>query len=389
MRKQVFISYSSKEEKQVYKLKEILEQNNISCWMASEDIPSGGDYAQMIPQAIGDCSIFLLILSEVSQQSKWVPKELKTAIDRGKLIIPFHIDNSALSEAFSFCLEDVQRIDAYKRYTNACKELVRLIENNLDLKDNVVVNSVENGPEDLFDFFKPAKVGVQKRIEKNGIVYMGETRFGKMHGYGIATYPNGGIYEGYWNKNTWHGKGVMKYAGGDVMKAVWIDDTQVEQGVLTYANGDVCEIKRSKTDYTASVKYKQGDVYEGKFMWERDPDFDGRVERKVHGYTRYDTIKKIGCRNGPGVFKSKNGTIFEGIWLCDSISGNGTIRFVDGAVYQGEIFDFQPVKGTMTYANKEIYVGDFSGYMKHGYGKMVYADGTVYEGKWKYDEPAS
>jgi len=111
-KKEVFISYSSKEAAQVYELKSMLEANGISCWMAPDSILSGSNYASEIPKAIDNCAVFLLVLSDNSQNSKWVPKELDTAINKDKIIIPFHIDSSALGEAFNFYLSNVQRIEA-------------------------------------------------------------------------------------------------------------------------------------------------------------------------------------------------------------------------------------------------------------------------------------
>ena len=60
----VFISYSSKEYDEAYAIKQVLETNGISCWMAPQSIPSGSDYSHEIPRAIKSCEVFLLILSK-------------------------------------------------------------------------------------------------------------------------------------------------------------------------------------------------------------------------------------------------------------------------------------------------------------------------------------
>ncbi len=120
----VFISYSSKEYDRAFSLKQILEANGIGCWMAPQSIPSGSDYSQEIPRAIRECDVFLLLLSEASQDSKWVPKELDNAISGGKIIIPFHIDESQLNDAFNFFLSNVQRIEAFNRLSDAYRQLV-------------------------------------------------------------------------------------------------------------------------------------------------------------------------------------------------------------------------------------------------------------------------
>lgn len=120
----VFVSYSSRELETANQLKHILETNGISCWMAPQSIPAGSDYAKEIPKAIDECKAFLLLLSDASQNSNWVPKEVGLAIGKGKIVVPFQIDNAAISEAFNFYLTNSQRISAYNRMTEAYQELV-------------------------------------------------------------------------------------------------------------------------------------------------------------------------------------------------------------------------------------------------------------------------
>ena len=148
----VFISYSSKEYDKASSLRQVLVANGINCWMAPQSIPSGGDYSQEIPKAIKACDIFLLLLSEAAQASKWVPKELDNAINQGKIIIPFHADASNLNDAFNFMLSNVQRIEAFNRLSDAYKQLVvyiKSIEGETDFSNVIVSNnngekSIEN-----------------------------------------------------------------------------------------------------------------------------------------------------------------------------------------------------------------------------------------------------
>ena len=102
--KEVFISYSSKDFERVNRIKEILETNGISCWMAPQCIPAGSNYAREIPAAIKNCKVFLLMLTSRSQESQWVPKELSLALSEGKCVLPFMLENCALTEMFNFYL---------------------------------------------------------------------------------------------------------------------------------------------------------------------------------------------------------------------------------------------------------------------------------------------
>ena len=104
----VFISYSSIDYKTAMMIRNVLEENEIVCWMAPESIPMGGDYSNEIPEAIETCDAFLLVLSQKSQLSNWVPKELDLAITYNKPIIPFQIDNGIITKSFNFRLTNIQ-----------------------------------------------------------------------------------------------------------------------------------------------------------------------------------------------------------------------------------------------------------------------------------------
>lgn len=102
--------------------------------MALQSIPAGSDYSCEIPKAIKSCEIFLLILSEDSQVSSWVQKELDNAINEGKFIISFHKDESNLKDVFNFMLSNVQRIEEFNRLSDAYKQLIDKITSFDDKK---------------------------------------------------------------------------------------------------------------------------------------------------------------------------------------------------------------------------------------------------------------
>lgn len=124
----IFISYSSLEKKECDKIIELIKSEGYKVWMAPDEIPAGKDYADVIPDAIRECDAFVVLLSENSQKSKWVPKELDQAITAGKTIVPFHMDDSIYTAAFNFRLSNVQRIEAYGREEEALKELTEVLK---------------------------------------------------------------------------------------------------------------------------------------------------------------------------------------------------------------------------------------------------------------------
>ena len=66
-------------------------------------------------------------------------------------------------------------------------------------------------------------------------------------------------------------------------------------------------------------------------------------------------------REGQGILTFKNGKVIEGNWRNDKIYGI--------------------VK--MIYPSKSIYVGRLKQMKKDGYGYLVYADGSKFEGQFK------
>lgn len=126
--KQVFISYSSKDYAQAQAVRHVLEQNGITCWMAPADIPGGSNYTKEIPIAIRGCQAFVLMLSDNAQKSHWVLKELDSAVNEGKIILPFQLEDVPLSDEFNFLLTGAQRYDAYQRKSEALNLLVARIK---------------------------------------------------------------------------------------------------------------------------------------------------------------------------------------------------------------------------------------------------------------------
>lgn len=127
-RRDVFISYSSSEYAVAERLRGIFKRNGISCWMAPEDIPSGSNYTKEIPAAIRGSQIFVLMLSENAQKSHWVLKELNAAVNEGKLILPFMLENCVLIDEFNFLLSGAQWFPAFQSPVDAMEKLMERVK---------------------------------------------------------------------------------------------------------------------------------------------------------------------------------------------------------------------------------------------------------------------
>ena len=105
---EVFISYSTRDREVACAIRSWLRENGISCWMAPESIPTGSNYTREIPAAIRGCKVFLLLLSENSQQSPWVLRELDSAVNNNKYILPYLLDDKPMVDEFQFLLTGCQ-----------------------------------------------------------------------------------------------------------------------------------------------------------------------------------------------------------------------------------------------------------------------------------------
>ena len=140
MNKSVFISYSSKDERYIKKMTQMLEKMGITYWIAPDMIPAGSNYAREIPSAIQNCDIFLLVLSKASQQSIWVEKEIDSASYYRKTIVPFQIDDSPMTDMFRFYLNNVQTIYCANRPKDAIEELKQRLRTLLKLTAESIHN---------------------------------------------------------------------------------------------------------------------------------------------------------------------------------------------------------------------------------------------------------
>ncbi len=109
----VFISYSSAYRKLVDALVHYLEENKIKCWYAPRDITPGIEYAEAIDIAIKNSRFFIILVSDLSQQSNWCRSEVNLAVGYGKTILPVRIENVELMGAMKLYLNDKHWIEAF------------------------------------------------------------------------------------------------------------------------------------------------------------------------------------------------------------------------------------------------------------------------------------
>src|SRR2546423_6538641 len=98
----VFISYSSEDKAIGEEVCRFLEAKGIACWIAPRDVTPGKNYGAAIVDAIDECSVFVLILSDKSNQSGQVAREVERAASNNDVIIPFRVENVQPSRNLEF-----------------------------------------------------------------------------------------------------------------------------------------------------------------------------------------------------------------------------------------------------------------------------------------------
>ncbi len=131
----VFISYSVKDKNTATTICHALEENGIRCWIAPRDQLAGVKYIVQITQAIRNCVVFVLIFSGNSNHSEDVISEVQTALDNEKIVIPFRIENTPMSDELRYMLKRVHWLDAYPDH-QLFDNLIDHVQRNLDKSEN-------------------------------------------------------------------------------------------------------------------------------------------------------------------------------------------------------------------------------------------------------------
>ncbi len=127
----VFISYSSKQYEIAKTVFDYLTRNGISCWMAPDSIPIGSDYQEEIPIALSNISSLILLLTKDVEESRWVKKEVGTAVGANKKILPIQLEPFELGQSFRFLLEGEQIKQVWKVET---MQWLKQIKNEVEEK---------------------------------------------------------------------------------------------------------------------------------------------------------------------------------------------------------------------------------------------------------------
>ena len=216
---------------------------------------------------------------------------------------------------------------------------------------------------------------------RNGDIFEGEIKEGKLEGFGVYYSKKGGLFEGYFSNNQRSGIGKFTYKKDGVS---W---TYIGE----YAGG--------RKDGIGKL-YKEGQVvFEGE--WRKDHAhfgklyFDGEGSEKIAFYLGEvdgDGEKRYVVPDGVGKIQFKDSIVFEGEFKDGKVVAGtgGTLIREEIMEYRGQVNeDFIPHGlGIATYKKAWTmyqYKGEFYKGVKNGIGSFLYRDDSTFEGEVKDD----
>ena len=120
----VFISYSSKNQKVVEAMCAYLEQHKVRCFVAYRDIPKGVVWAKAIVEALDESKMMVVVFSEEFNLSDQVDREIELASEDKKPILTFRISNTMFKGAKKYYLKNINWIDAFPNPENLFDSLL-------------------------------------------------------------------------------------------------------------------------------------------------------------------------------------------------------------------------------------------------------------------------
>ena len=109
--RQVFISFASSDLALAHRVVASLEKSGLHCWVSDRDIAPAGSYPAAITDAVKRSGAVLLLLTDASNQSPHVTREIELAFTARKPILPVRIGGATPSSDLQYFLSRSQWLD--------------------------------------------------------------------------------------------------------------------------------------------------------------------------------------------------------------------------------------------------------------------------------------
>jgi hypothetical protein len=124
----LFLSHASADRPFVNKLATFLGTRKIPFWYSKRHVVGAQQWHDEIGKALKRCDWFLVVISPAAVRSKWVKRELMYALNEDRYenrIIPLFY-KPCDTEALSWTLASLQRVDFSKNFDQSCQELIKI-----------------------------------------------------------------------------------------------------------------------------------------------------------------------------------------------------------------------------------------------------------------------
>jgi hypothetical protein len=111
MTKDIFISYSRRDQEFVTRLASDLDAQVAGVWFDQSSIEIGEDWHEEIMEGIRDCKAFILVLSPDAMDSRYVREEVNKALELGKPIFPILYRPATWKDEIASLVKEVQTLD--------------------------------------------------------------------------------------------------------------------------------------------------------------------------------------------------------------------------------------------------------------------------------------
>ena len=399
----VFISYSHRDYKKVYRDLADLRESGVAFWF-DEGLPAGENWIRAVRRRLEDprCMGVIFYLSDNLFLSQSLQVEINMVCGRDaeperalrkqsyftvnltrrlpsailqktfsmKKFNDVHDKMGALQEWMTTLTEAFSDQDTYLPFASSThrEELVREIGTRFHVY----------GSQNPFSFEGASFLRGCVTIEfDNGSFYQGEFRDGKFDGYGRMTYSGGAVYEGQWKNGNYHGQGMLRLS---------------ENAVRQMNGGDYMGQWRH-------MKLREEDPWSAKVGYETLRTLRSDMYRKedpvllVPKYVRADEIHKGLASHSLKQWENElyvhlGSVVFDGQWEEGVFRGQGTVYFSKDVFRTGIWEDTRLVegRGVIRYPDGSRYDGEIRNNLRHGQGTLTMADGTQLSGTFRDDE---
>jgi len=236
--------------------------------------------------------------------------------------------------------------------------------------------------------------------------YTGEFQRGQYHGYGECVWDDGRTYKGEWKDGMAHGQGVETDKLGRILhQGEWQNDEPMEvrgrKKSSTLRPPPVAEITNNNANKNQAASSTSSSIFTGMYNQFFPPEAtstDAVNKEANNASSATQNSSKDGDENEDLVpvvnaelsdSKGRAG-MFRGMMLRGLPHGVGHMVYGEEkekliATYQG-FWDFGEWKqGRVEYRNGDIFQGDFSHFLRTGFGEYIWKDGRQYHGDYEMD----